>query len=265
MRAGPIDYTLANPTHRHLQIVYDTRGVPHSSRTLRLAFRLSHAVFCSTPFSNIHRLLPPPLPMGSSHRSDGLPYWQVNVAPGQRSPACPDFLRNLSPKDERIIGTPQADYAPLSWPAVRAIVAANELGSFQRDPLALRRYLAYAWGLKQQYGSAVNFVLQERLHWTVEEVEAAATTRAGADFSRTSDFKILCNDWPYGLDDRIVHLVVWTKFPLPEDPATGDLTDSARAAIEAFVQQTFGVLPKENVGAVPYSFPTALSFAWSAY
>ena len=31
--------------------------------------------------------------------------------------------------------------------------------------------------------------------------------------------RILYNDWPYGLVDGIVHLVVWTKFDLEDDPA----------------------------------------------
>lgn len=33
--------------------------------------------------------------------------------------------------------------------------------------------------------------------------------------------------------------MVWTKFELEDDPATDDLTPSARAAIEAYVQRTF--------------------------
>ena len=54
------------------------------------------------------------------------------------------------------------------------------------------------------------------------------------------DIKILLNDWPYGIDTRIVHLVVWVKFQLEEDAITGDLTDSARQQIDSYVNQTFG-------------------------
>ncbi len=182
--------------------------------------------------------------MGSQSPDDTLPYWQVNVPPAQRTAECPDFLRSLSAKDRRIIGTPQADYAVMTWPEVRAIVAANQLDRFQRDPMALRRYLAYGWQLKQQYGSAVSFVLRERLHWPPDP---PADTPVDAGFADPSGVKVLCNDWPYGIDGRIVHLVVWTKFRLPEDLATGDLTDEARAAIAAYVNKTFGSLPAENV------------------
>ena len=48
------------------------------------------------------------------------------------------------------------------------------------------------------------------------------------------------NDWPYGIDDRIIHLVVWTKFELDEDPETGRSTPESHEEIDAFVQKTFG-------------------------
>ncbi|ERS95139.1 uncharacterized protein SPSK_06593 [Sporothrix schenckii 1099-18] len=192
--------------------------------------------------------------MTSPPSSEDVPYWQVNIPVDQRTATCPDFLLNINAKDRGIISTRQEDSALMSWPEVRAVIAANQLQKFQRTPLALRRYLEYCWGLKEKYGSAVHFVLRERLHWTTEElaarVSAEAATGHGSipDFSDSSDVKILCNDWPYGLDERIVHLVVWTKFPLPEDPTTGDLTDDARAAIEAYVQQTFrAALPADSV------------------
>ncbi len=53
------------------------------------------------------------------------------------------------------------------------------------------------------------------------------------------DIRILSNDWPYGIDPNIVHLVVWVKFELEEDPDTGDLTLEARKQINHFVNTTF--------------------------
>lgn len=60
---------------------------------------------------------------------------------------------------------------------------------------------------------------------------------------KTENYKILLNDWPYGFDSRIVHLVVWTKFPLPPDPTSekGDISPQTRAMISKFVRETFGV------------------------
>jgi len=54
-----------------------------------------------------------------------------------------------------------------------------------------------------------------------------------------ADIKILYNDWPYGIDSKIVHLVVWVKFSFEEDAQTGDLTEKAREEIEAYVDETF--------------------------
>lgn len=55
----------------------------------------------------------------------------------------------------------------------------------------------------------------------------------------TDDIKILYNDWPYGVDEKIVHLVVWTKFDLEDDPTTDDLTPKARKEIDDYVDKTF--------------------------
>ena len=54
------------------------------------------------------------------------------------------------------------------------------------------------------------------------------------------DIKILYNDWPYGIDESIVHLVVWTKFVLEDDPETDDLTPEMRRDIDEYVNRTFG-------------------------
>ena len=131
----------------------------------------------------------------------------------------------------------------------------------------LRKYLEYTSSLKRQYGSVMNFVLSERLGWdhpsssldgnakTVGTPAASATHLPNGDlksqrepFTSEDDIKILWNDWPYGIDPKIVHLVVWTKFDLEEDPVTTDLTDRARAQIEEYVMKTFAVrVPRESV------------------
>lgn len=65
----------------------------------------------------------------------------------------------------------------------------------------------------------------------------------------SDDIKILYNDWPYGVDVKIVHLVVWTKFDLEDDPATDDLTPEARKEIDDFVDRTFrSKVHPQNVG-----------------
>ena len=74
---------------------------------------------------------------------------------------------------------------------------------------------------------AMNFMLKERLHWAEPVVP-----QGSRPFEEDGDALILMNDWPYGIDPRIVHLVVWTKFDLPDDPET-------EAEVDKFVDRTF--------------------------
>lgn len=171
-----------------------------------------------------------------------LPYWHVNVPVAERTEKCPDFLRNLSPKDVGVISTPDEDYRVLSWSDVQKIVKDNRLGAFQRLPSELRRYLEFNSKLRRDHGGVMNFVLKERLGWQTP------IKPKGRPFELEEDIRILWNDWPYGLDERIVHLVVWTKFELEDDPATDDLTDKARKEIDDHVRTKFGSrIPQDNV------------------
>jgi hypothetical protein len=112
-------------------------------------------------------------------------------------------------------------------------VAQNDLVSFRRVPSDLRRYLEFKSNVQKKYGSMLNYVQQTHLHWS------SVSPSGDPPFSNPSDYKILPNDWPYGIDKDIIHLVVWTKFFFEVDPATDDITPSARAAIEDFVVKAF--------------------------
>ncbi|KAF5018651.1 hypothetical protein F66182_9356 [Fusarium sp. NRRL 66182] len=177
--------------------------------------------------------------MGSA---DTLPFWNCNIPEEQWTIDCPAFLQNLSEKDRGILSTPDAEYHIYSWDEVREIIQTNHLERFKRVPSELRRYKAFTFHLRQQYGNVASFILEHRLGW------AAPVTARGAPFEFEDDYKVLCNDAPYGIDARIVHLVVWTKFDLQEDPATGDLADKARREIDDFVTKTFRThVPEEHV------------------
>ncbi|GJC77832.1 N-acetylglucosamine-induced protein 1 [Colletotrichum liriopes] len=178
--------------------------------------------------------------MGSLAESSTLPYWQVNVSPESRTDECPEGLRNLSAKDVGILRTPDSAYRPQTWDEVRRLVATNRLDLFQRVPSELRRYRLFIHHLIKEHGSVMDFVLKHRLGWQ-EPLEAV-----GKPFETEGDWKVLYNDWPYGIDARIVHLVVWTKFELEEDPTTGDLTEGARGEIEAFADKTFRARTKPD-------------------
>ncbi|KAI9650501.1 hypothetical protein NHQ30_000517 [Ciborinia camelliae] len=167
--------------------------------------------------------------------SPALPYWQTNIPPPSQPPQCPDFLQNLSAKDISILSTPDSEYQILSWPSVRQIIRENRLDRFQRKPSDLRRYLQYCHAIKSKYGSIMRYMLDVKLQWGEGRIEAQ-----DAPFRHEDDFKVLQNDWPYGIDEKIVHLVVWTKFALEDDPTTGDTRDDVKGEIDRWVDGVFG-------------------------
>ncbi|KAG9199112.1 hypothetical protein G6514_009030 [Epicoccum nigrum] len=173
-------------------------------------------------------------------KEDSLPFWRVNVPQAQWPAECPDFLRGISEKDQRIIGTPDEEYALLTWLEVRELVRIDRIDKFHRKPSELRRYRAFTYRLVKEYGSIMNFILNERLQWSSMQPRGKA-------FEFDEDIKILYNDWPYGIDPDIVHLVVWTKFELPDDEETGRCTAESRQEIDDYVQKTFAPKVKELV------------------
>ena len=196
-----------------------------------------------------------------------LPFWQVNVPEAERTHECPEFLVGLSDKDRAIIGTPDSEYRTRTWAEVRKMVATNQLQLFQRRPSELRRYRRFIWELSRRHGGVMEFMLEHRLRWRgghhrhqqeqgQEQRHTLLVPSGAAPFADESDVRILCNDWPYGIDERIVHLVVWTKFDfeLETGSETGDLSDRSKAEIDAFVRRTFMArMPEDHVCVHPPS------------
>ncbi|GES66051.1 hypothetical protein ATEIFO6365_0013001900 [Aspergillus terreus] len=170
-------------------------------------------------------------------RSPSLPYWLVNVPRAKWPTECPSFLRNQSEKNIGILATPDEAYVPQGWEVVKEIVATNRIDRFQRLPSSLRKYLEYKERIVAEYGSIMRFIIRERLRWG--DGKAEDLKARGRPFEFDEDMRILYNDWPYGVEEGIVHLVVWTKFALEDDPATGDLTPRARQEIDDYVTKVF--------------------------
>lgn len=58
-------------------------------------------------------------------------------------------------------------------------------------------------------------------------------------FSDSNDYKILLNDWPYGITSDVTHIIVWSKVRLPDQKPEGYLTAESTALVKAFVETTF--------------------------
>ncbi|KAF9884311.1 hypothetical protein FE257_001889 [Aspergillus nanangensis] len=194
------------------------------------AVKLASPVATLTAFDNLNTPSP--------EFPQSLPYWLVNVPRAKWTAECPSFLRNKSDKDQAILSTPDEYYVRQGWELVKEIVHTNTIDRFQRLPSGLRQYLEYKEWIVAEYGSIMRFVVQERLCWGDGHCNEDLKPR-GRPFEFNEDLRILYNDFPYGVEDGIVHLVVWTKFELEDDPATDDLTTHARQEIEAYVSKTF--------------------------
>ncbi|KAL1847199.1 hypothetical protein Plec18167_002042 [Paecilomyces lecythidis] len=196
---------------------------------------------------------------------------------------------NLTSVDRQILSMTDEEYVPHDWENLKELITRNALDELKRKPSDLRRYMAWSSETKAAYGSITNYICQERLRWHEPEQLATPTEEgtpkkngdvpttpkptttgsatATADskpvipyrnpvpFADPEDYRVLRNDWPYGLAPGITHLVVWLKTPVAVKPEDGDVTDESRARIEEFVQRTFVdrlkragfANPKENV------------------
>lgn len=119
--------------------------------------------------------------------------------------------------------------------------ANNELEELKRVPSDLRRYLAWSYNIKKQYGGITNFVIKERLHWFPLSSNGPPLFAHKSDipFAERSDYAVLTNDWPYGFDEGIVHMLVWSKTPIAVEDVRGDVTSESRRLIEDFVERYF--------------------------
>jgi hypothetical protein len=93
----------------------------------------------------------------------------------------------------------------------------------------------------------MNYICQRRLQWQMPLDTAGSTAiqrplaafKNPRPFADPEDYKILRNDWPYGLTPGISHLIVWLRTPIAVKSEEGHLTDESRLLIDTFVRQTF--------------------------
>lgn len=148
----------------------------------------------------------------------------------------------LTKVDLALLRTPDRLFHSITWPDLRRIISANTLEDLKRRPTDLKRYLAWSHDTKARYRSITAFVVQERLKWNPVDEENLRFDYASVDgmpFQDERDYAILRNDWPYGLEAGIEHLLVWSKVPISVDAERGDVTVESRERIVQFVERVF--------------------------
>lgn len=113
----------------------------------------------------------------------------------------------------------------------------NDLAALKRRPSDLGRYIKWTAETVAEYGTMSNYILAHRLPgaWG----RPPFTPASAVPFGSAADYRVLLNDWPYGLQPGITHIVVWSRTPIATDAATGDMTPQSRADVGRFVTTFF--------------------------
>lgn len=82
-----------------------------------------------------------------------------------------------------------------------------------------------------------NYLMQHRLPKTWGEAPFSPVSQT--PFEDPSDYRVLMNDWPYGMDPGMTHIVVWTRTLIEADNDQGDMTPESRELVAKFVQRFF--------------------------
>ena len=69
--------------------------------------------------------------------SEDIPYWRANVPKDRWPSECPEFLLDLSERDQILVGKLDEDYHRLTWPEVRRIIGASVSSSSKVGDLRL--------------------------------------------------------------------------------------------------------------------------------
>ena len=115
---------------------------------------------------------------------------------------------------------------------------------FRRYPSHLKRYVDWTIATKAKYnGNMMNYLCERRLKWIPRpaggEDRSMFEYQNAVPFADPTDYKILYNDWPYGVTPDITHLVIWSKTPVTVKADTGEATAEAKVLIDKFVTETF--------------------------
>ncbi|OQV00198.1 hypothetical protein CLAIMM_05730 [Cladophialophora immunda] len=150
----------------------------------------------------------------------------------------------LTAVDQSVLAMTDDQFHPHTWEELKQVIAEHNLSILKRWPSDLRRYIKWSSQTKATYGSVPNFVMRERLKWTplpssTPETGPRFAVNNPVPFADEADYKILVNDWPYGLAPGIRHIIVWLKTRLESEPTRGDMTPRSRQQVEDFIQSTF--------------------------
>ncbi|THC88713.1 hypothetical protein EYZ11_011838 [Aspergillus tanneri] len=189
-------------------------------------------------FASINPTAPSNDPLSQTFNMVGI----IDVAELTRNPPF-----ELSDADKEVLNTAEEDFIPHTWEEIKAVIAGGDMSLLKRSPIDLRNYILWTREIRAKFGSATNFIVQNRLQWKPESNESSTffPYRNSTPFADQSDYRILRNDWPYGMTPGMVHLVIWSKTPIGVDE-DGDPTPESRQLITEFITRTFAAQMRQK-------------------
>ncbi|KAI6310819.1 hypothetical protein MCOR34_006243 [Pyricularia oryzae] len=143
----------------------------------------------------------------------------------------------LTDVDKWVLSQTDEEFKYHDWDELRETIDTNKLEVLKRKPSDLRRYMKWTAETKAEYGSMTKYIMIHRLPKTWGDVPF--TPASSIPFADPSDYRVLLNDWPYGLASGITHIVVWSRTVIPTNPETGDMTPESRETVANFVKRFF--------------------------
>ncbi|PRT53269.1 N-acetylglucosamine-induced protein 1 [Wickerhamiella sorbophila] len=158
-------------------------------------------------------------------------------------------VASIIERDAKILANDH--YEPLSWEQCREIVQKDDMTLFTRSPQQLREYLAAKEDFKK-YGGTAEYIVKYKLKW------ADKLQSSGKGFLEDkSDIMILQNDFPYGLEPGIRHIIVWSKVPCATDDNQRP-TAATKHQIEQFIQKNIELLGVTRTNIIWFKNTVAL-------
>ncbi|KAK4169517.1 hypothetical protein QBC43DRAFT_307898 [Cladorrhinum sp. PSN259] len=143
----------------------------------------------------------------------------------------------LTEVDKWVLSQTDEEFQCHGWEELRELLGTNQLHLLKRKPSDLRRYMKWSAETKAEYGSITSFLLAHRLPkaWGTPPFIPVSDV----PFADPSDYCVLNNDWPYGFEPGISHIVIWTRTPIATDNTVGDMTSESRKIVSDFIKQFF--------------------------
>ncbi|KAG9315947.1 hypothetical protein JVU11DRAFT_3601 [Chiua virens] len=127
--------------------------------------------------------------------------------------------------------------ARFTWFQLKTFVNSGDLGLLKRDKKLQRRYDDWVIGIKGEYGSVTNYLVNHRLQWGkpdtlslltsgLDDRSIAVEQNGERELYPTPDYfkadipfdsELICiiqNDWPYSVPPEIEHTLIWSRVPV---------------------------------------------------